>query len=110
MPRAARGPPSSTTASVTPTVPWKVYVLSSKSAGRTYVGIARDVRARLRQHNGLEPGGARSTRAGRPWRLRKTYGPYATRGEAQSVEHSVKRLRGPARLRWVAVPPAAGDA
>lgn len=112
MPRAARGPPSSITASVTPTVPWKVYVLSSKSAGRTYVGIARDVRARLRQHNGLEPGGARSTRAGRPWRLRKTYGPYATRGEAQSVEHSVKRLRGPARLRWKPEPPprAAGSA
>ena len=89
---------------------WKVYVLSSKSASRTYVGIARDVRARLRQHNGIEPGGARSTRAGRPWRVRKTYGPYTTRGEAQSVEHAVKRLRGTARLRWVAVPPAAGDA
>ena len=82
--------------------PWKVYVLSSRSAGRTYVGIARDVRARLRQHNGLEPGGARSTRAGRPWRVRKTYGPYATRGEAQSIEFAVKQLRGTERLRWSA--------
>jgi len=81
-------------------VPWKVYVLSSKRAGRTYVGVTSDLRARVRQHNGLEAGGARSTRAGRPWKLRKTYGPFATRGEAQKVEHAVKRLRGTARLRW----------
>lgn len=75
-------------------------MLSSRNSGRTYVGITRDVRVRLRQHNGLEAGGARSTRAGRPWRLRKTYGPFVTRGEAQSIEHAVKRLRGMARLRW----------
>jgi putative endonuclease len=81
-------------------VTWLVYVLSSRSAGRTYVGIALDVRVRLAQHNGRAPGGARSTRAGRPWRLRKTYGPYATRAEAQRVEHAVKRLRGRARLVW----------
>jgi putative endonuclease len=85
---------------------WKVYVLSSKRAGRTYVGVTSDLELRLRQHNGLEPGGARSTRAGRPWRVRKTYGPFATRGEAQSVEHAVKRLRGTARLRWV---PSTGE-
>jgi len=81
-------------------VPWKVYVLSSKRAGRTYVGVTSDLKQRVRQHNGLERGGARSTRAGRPWRLRRTYGPYATRGEAQKVEHAVKKLRGTARLGW----------
>lgn len=78
---------------------WTVYVLGSRSLGRTYVGIALDVRARLAQHNGRAPGGARSTRAGRPWRVRKKYGPYATRAEAQRVEHALKRLRGKARLR-----------
>ena len=79
---------------------WTVYVLSSRSLERTYVGIALDPRTRLAQHNGRAPGGARATRAGRPWRLRKTYGPFETRSEAQSVEHAVKRLRGPARMRW----------
>jgi len=79
---------------------WTVYVLHSRKAGRTYVGIALDPAARLAQHNGREPGGARSTRAGRPWRVRKTYGPFGTRGEAQRVEYAVKRLRGLARLRW----------
>ncbi len=79
---------------------WTVYVLSSRKAARTYVGIALDVRARLAQHNGRAPGGARTTRAGRPWRLRRTYGPYETRAEAQRTECAVKRLRGAARLRW----------
>lgn len=79
---------------------WTVYVIASRKAARTYVGIALDVAARLEQHNGRSPGGARSTRAGRPWRLRKTYGPFATRGEAQRIEHAVKRLRGSERLHW----------
>ena len=81
-------------------MPWLVYVLVSRSSGRTYVGVTRDLATRLGQHNGRESGGARATRAGRPWRARKTYGPFATRGEAQRVEHAVKRLRGAARLRW----------
>lgn len=79
---------------------WLVYVLSSRRAKRTYVGIALDVAARLEQHNGRTPGGARATRAGRPWKLRTTYGPYDTRAEAQRAEHAVKRLRGKARLAW----------
>jgi predicted GIY-YIG superfamily endonuclease len=83
-------------------VAWTVYVLHSRRTARTYVGIALDHRARLAQHNGESRGGARNTRAGRPWRVRKLYGPFATRAEAQRVEHAVKRLRGPARLRWTA--------
>ena len=82
---------------------WTVYVLSSRKAARTYVGTALDVALRLAQHNGRARGGARTTRAGRPWRLCKTYGPYDTRSEAQRVEHAVKRLRGSARLRWRAL-------
>lgn len=79
---------------------WTVYVLSSRIAARTYVGITVDLALRLEQHNGRAPGGARATRAGRPWKLRKTYGPFPTRSEAQRIEYAVKRLRGPARLEW----------
>lgn len=79
---------------------WLVYVLRSRSGPRTYVGIALDVRARLAQHNGRVPGGAKSTRVGRPWRVAKTFGPFDTRGQAQQVEASIKRLRGMARLRY----------
>jgi len=76
---------------------WFVYVLVS-CRGRTYVGIAIDVERRLRQHNGLLAGGARATRAGRPWRVGQVVGPLPDRGRAQSVEHQLKRRRGQARL------------
>jgi len=80
---------------------WFVYVLVS-AAGRTYVGVATDVARRLRQHNGELVGGARATRAGRPWRVGGVVGPLTTRGRAQAIEHLVKRRRGRARLAALA--------
>lgn len=67
---------------------------------RTYVGVAVDVERRARQHNGEIPGGARSTRVGRPWRVAVVHGPFPDRGSAQSVEYQLKQRRGAAaRLR-----------
>ncbi len=77
-----------------------VYVLLSEPTGRTYVGITRDPARRLAQHNGEQPGGAKATRAGRPWILGVCYGPFAGRGDALRAERSVKKLRGHARLGW----------
>jgi putative endonuclease len=79
---------------------WTVYVLVSRVSQRTYVGIALDCKRRLAQHNGKLPGGAKSTRADRPWRVAKRFGPFDARGEAQSVEHRLKRLRGRERLSF----------
>ncbi len=79
-----------------------VYVLLSADGRRTYVGITTDVDRRLRQHNGELTGGAKSTRAGRPWRVGQVYGAFAGRGLASRAEASVKRLRGRARLSWTA--------
>ena len=84
---------------------WFVYVLESLSRPMTYVGIAKDVTARLAQHGGERPGGARSTRAGRPWRVARVLGPFGSRGEAQSVEYRIKQLARADRLR-----PSAEDA
>lgn len=84
----------------TPAAPWFVYVLLSADGRRTYVGIALAVERRLAQHNGEAPGGARSTRAGRPWRVGVVYGPFAGRGAALRAERAVKRLRGKRRLAW----------
>ena len=78
---------------------WEVYVLRSTRRRRTYVGVTTDVWRRLAQHNGERAGGARATRAGRPWALVARYGPYPDRGAAQAAEARVKRLRGSARLR-----------
>src|SRR5262245_36469187 len=74
---------------------WTVYLLAA--AKRTYVGVTTDLRRRLQQHNGELRGGARSTRVGRPWRVARRWGPFASRGEALRIEHRVKRLRGAAR-------------
>ena len=78
--------------------PWFVYVLVSASGNATYVGATNDLERRVEQHNGQRPGGARSTRAGRPWHLGASLGPFADRGLAQRVEHAVKQRRGRARL------------
>ena len=79
---------------------WTVYVLRSTTIQRTYVGIARDPALRLAQHNGEQPGGAKATRPGRPWEIVTTFGPFATRGAAQSAEASVKALKAEARFDW----------
>ena len=77
---------------------WYVYVLSSEVRRVTYVGIAKDTEARLRQHNGECRGGAKSTRAARPWKIARVEGPFPSRGEAQRVEAVVKRVKGVRRL------------
>jgi putative endonuclease len=80
------------------TTAWFVYVLVSEHGDRTYVGITTDPTRRLGQHNGLQPGGARSTRGGRPWTLAVELGPYVDRGTALRLERLLKRRRRGARL------------
>lgn len=79
-------------------------MLVAASGRRTYVGIALDVDRRLAQHNGASRGGARSTRAGRPWRVGTVYGPFPDRGAALRAERAVKHLRGGRRLAWTPDP------
>ncbi|KAI3425598.1 GIY-YIG domain-containing protein [Psidium guajava] len=47
---------------------WCVYlILSTNPPIKTYVGVTTDFHRRLRQHNGELNGGAKASRAGRPW-------------------------------------------
>ncbi len=77
---------------------WWVYVLVSHGSSSTYVGTTRDAERRLRQHNGLERGGARRTRSGRPWVCARVHGPFDDRSAAQRAEAKLKRERGASRL------------
>lgn len=77
---------------------WFVYVLASEAIEVTYVGITTDVERRLSQHNGERPGGARSTRRGRPWQVSAVCGPMESHGHALQLEHRIKARSGAERL------------
>lgn len=81
---------------------WYVYVLVSERTGKTYVGVSTNTQRRVMQHNGEKRGGAKSTRAGRPWKIGAVYGPYEDRAAAQKIEVEVKRLNGLARCSFKA--------
>lgn len=70
---------------------WWVYLLRCAD-GTFYVGIARNLQARLREHNGESPGGARYTRGRRPVTLHAAC-PCADRREAARLEWRVKQYR-----------------
>ena len=77
---------------------WFVYVLVSTVSNRTYVGITVDPDRRLQEHNGELPGGAKYTRAWRPWRIARVHGPMTSRSEASRLEHQIKQEVGKRRL------------
>ena len=89
----AEEPPAATDADL-----WRVYVLVSDDGTRTYVGISTDPERRLLEHNGDYPGGAKSTRYGRPWMIGRLLGPYEDRSTAQRAEYRLKQKRGRERL------------
>lgn len=74
---------------------WFVYIVECRD-GSLYTGIAKDVEARIAQHNG-GPGGARYTRGRGPVRLIYREAA-ATRGDATRREAEIKRLPRAAKL------------
>ncbi len=77
---------------------WALYLLISANGNRTYVGVTTDVERRLAQHNGEIAGGAKSTRAGRPWRVLRSCDGFPDRSSAQSAEARLKHLNGDQRV------------
>ena len=70
--------------------PWRVYILRCAD-GTLYTGVARDAASRLAQHNGIDRGGAKYTRARRPVCLVYEEGA-ASRSRAQKREAAIKKL------------------
>lgn len=69
---------------------WHVYILKS-AQGHFYTGVTTDISRRLREHNGEIVGGARYTRAHRPYELVYTES-HPSRSEAQVRESALKKL------------------
>jgi putative endonuclease len=76
---------------------WSVYMVACAD-GSLYTGIARDVTARIRQHNAGT--GARYTRSRRPVTL-VWQEPAASRGEALRREYRIKSLPAPRKRELV---------
>ena len=67
-----------------------VYILECADKS-FYTGVTSDIQKRLRQHNGLERGGAKYTRSHRPVRL-VYLEKFQTRKEACKREFEIKSL------------------
>lgn len=74
-----------------------MYLLRSTRLCRTYIGVTCDLERRLQAHNGERLGGARATRAGRPWQRVACLGPLADRAQAQQLEARLKKIAGARR-------------
>lgn len=71
---------------------WFVYVLLNQRK-EAYTGITFDenIERRLKEHNGVLSGGAKYTRARRPWHLIYVETGFSGRGPAQSRERQIKK-------------------
>lgn len=78
---------------------WYVYILFSASSNSYYTGITTDLERRLGEHN-TSPKGAKRTKAGRPWALAYSEGPFDRR-EALQREYRVKQMTHATKKRLV---------
>ncbi|XP_004516472.1 structure-specific endonuclease subunit slx1 [Cicer arietinum] len=70
---------------------WCVYlILSTNHPIKTYVGVTTNFPRRLKQHNGELKGGAKASRAGRPWICACLICGFADRSEACVFESKWK--------------------
>ena len=58
---------------------------------RTYIGITNNLNKRIKQHNGLISGGAKSTRCSNEWYYHTIVSNFKNKGEALSFEYNWKK-------------------
>jgi putative endonuclease len=82
---------------------WFVYILKSPTLPKLYTGVTPDLPLRLKKHNGEVSGGAKFTRAGRPWDMAYYEGPMS-QIEALRRERAIKKLDHKAKLKLCSLP------
>jgi predicted GIY-YIG superfamily endonuclease len=76
---------------------WYLYLLVSKNIkylNYSYVGITTDINRRLKQHNGLLTGGAKSTCSKRPYEVKYYIDNIDNKSIASKLEYKVKQQHG----------------
>ncbi len=73
---------------------WKVYLLTSLNHNYSYVGITKNLEKRLKQHNGIIKGGAKSTAGRRPFEILDYIDNIEDRSTASKLEYSIKNQYG----------------
>lgn len=75
---------------------WFCYLLVSINESylnHSYIGITTDLKRRLRQHNGELSGGAKNTRAKRPYKILSYVSGFETKGDALKCEIKIKKSK-----------------
>lgn len=72
---------------------WSVYlIISTNPPIKTYVGVTNNFTRRLKQHNGELKGGAKASRAGRPWICACIIQGFGSKSEACKFEFRWKNV------------------
>ncbi|KAL6977297.1 hypothetical protein U1Q18_026094 [Sarracenia purpurea var. burkii] len=91
--QSARSPSSSSLKRSKSKHSWSVYlILSTNTPIKTYVGVTTNFSRRLKQHNGELKGGAKASRAGRPWICACIIQGFMDRSEACEFESKWKNF------------------
>ncbi|CAL0304356.1 unnamed protein product [Lupinus luteus] len=91
--RSVKSPNPNPSSSKSDSPSWSVYlILSTNPPIKTYVGVTTNFTRRLKQHNGELKGGAKASRAGRPWICACIICGFADRSEACMFESKWKSL------------------
>jgi putative endonuclease len=76
--------------------PWWLYLLACTD-GRTYAGIAKDVKRRFEAHQAGKA--SKFTRSNKPLKVLGARS-FASKSEALKAELALKRLKKPGKLAW----------
>ena len=71
------------------------------SNNRTYIGITNNLLNRLKKHNGIIKGGAKSTRVSTNWTYHTIIGNFKNKADAMSFEWYWKHQYNEYKMKWI---------
>lgn len=75
------------------------------SNNRTYIGITNNLVNRIKKHNGIIKGGAKSTRISNNWSYHTIMGNFKNKSDAMSFEWHWKHQKNKYNTNWIRTKP-----